>query len=175
MSNRVVVESPLTGDHVRNFRFLLWCLRAVWVVDKTYGLASHLINPWFMDDGDADERTAGMNNEHVWQPDVPHWLFLDLGMSGGMTAAIKRCEGSEPKIPLQCLHLSTYHLESWAAFERGEWPPRTAGFEIAILPNVVVEQLKAALRSVVDFGASDDDTPAVAAARDFLDSVEEKR
>jgi hypothetical protein len=127
---RLVVESPLAGDTVRNFRFLLWCLRALWKQDGTYGLASHLINPWFMNDADSAERKAGIDNPWVWDPAIPHIRFMDLGESYGMKLAKERCDFALPKIPCGDARLSDFCPESWAAFQRGEWPPHTDGFEL---------------------------------------------
>jgi hypothetical protein len=128
VNGRVVIESPLTGDTVRNFRFLLWCLRAVWLVDRVHGIASHQLNPWYMDDADPDERQAGIDNPWAWQLDTPHWFCVDLGVSGGMEAAMKRC--TKLQIPQLDRLLATYHPPSWEAFKRGEWPPHTQGFAL---------------------------------------------
>ncbi len=122
---RVVVESPLAGDVQTNFRFLLWCLRALWLREKIYGIASHLINPWFMDDSDPEERQAGIDNAWCWdfEDTGPHMRFMDLGESSGMKAA-------KVRVPCHDYRLAEYHPESWAAFQRGEWPPHTKGFEL---------------------------------------------
>ena len=128
---RLVVESPLAGDTVRNFRFLLWCLRALWVQDKTYGIASHLINPFFMDDSVPEEREAGINNVWVWSGEAVHVRFMDLGESTGMRLAKQHCD--DLSIPCRDVTLAIYAPECWAAFERGEWPPHTKGFELYAL------------------------------------------
>lgn len=127
VSNRIVIESPLKGDHIRNFRFLLWCCRAVWLKDGKHAIASHMLCPWFMDDSKQNERDAGIDWEWMWGPTAPHWFFCDFGFSSGMTAAKTR-RGSLPSVQLT---LKDYHPESWAAFVRGEWPPHTAGFEVS--------------------------------------------
>lgn len=122
-----VIESPLSGDHVRNFRFLLWCCRALWLVDGIHAVASHMLNPWFMDDTKPDERKAGMNNPWCWGGEQ-HFVFTDLGESSGMCAAMDRCD--EKTIPYLELSLADYAPDCWAAFQRSEWPPHTPGFEI---------------------------------------------
>lgn len=126
---RIVLESPLAGDVVRNVRFALFCMRAT-RLNGLDPIASHLLGPWFLDDGNASERALGMSSEWVWLPDVPHWFFLDLGTSRGMAAAIERCQDARAPIPHETLCLSAYAPDCWAAFERGEWPPHTAGFEL---------------------------------------------
>lgn len=145
--SRVVLESPLSGDFVRNFRYLLWCCRAVWFEDSRHAIASHLICPWFMDDRIEAERQAGIENAWVWDPRVPHWFFVDFGMSHGMQLARERCE--ESVIPWKERKLETYSPESWAAFGRGEWPPHTPGFELGAVAKL--EELARTATSRLDF------------------------
>lgn len=62
MSDRIVIESPLnasTPEGVqRNLRFLLWCCRAVYLKAGIHAIGSHMLDPWFMDDGvPAEVRT----------------------------------------------------------------------------------------------------------------------
>lgn len=125
---RAVIESPLAGDFQRNFRFALWCARALWKTGRVQAIASHMINPWFMDDKRPAEREAGIDNEWVWGRDVRHYFFLDLGESRGMALARKRC--AHDGIPASDLCLEEYDPACWAAFQRGEWPPHTPGFEV---------------------------------------------
>lgn len=160
MSNRYVIESPLAGDFVRNFRFLLWCCRAVWKEARAYAIGSHMICPWYMDDTTEHERQFGINNDWVWGRDVPHLFFTDLDFSGDMRKAEARCK--REGIPQQELQLVDYSLECWKAFERGDWPPHTPGFEIKpkLLPgpdpiaywDVSREQVSAAVAETVAAG-----------------------
>ncbi len=129
MTKRIVIESPLSGDFRENYRYLLWCCRAVWLRDGAHAIGSHMLNPWFMDDTSADERAAGLDNPWVWSADVPHWLFIDRGMSGGMKLARDRCEREH--IYTRTWFLEAYEPACWEAFQRGEWPPHTPGFEVA--------------------------------------------
>lgn len=127
---KIVIESPLAGDFQNNFRYALWCARAVWLKYGRSAIASHLLNPWFMDDTDPRERQAGIDNEWVWSDaSAPHWFFTDLGMSRGMGFAEARClkEGHGMR---RGLKLAEIDLNCWEAFERGEWPPHTPGFEV---------------------------------------------
>jgi len=128
MDKRIVIESPLSGDFQHNYRYLLWCCRAVWEVDGLHAIASHMINPWFMDDEDQVERNAGIGNPWVWMPDVAHVFFIDLGMSRGMNLALLRCRN---RTAWSTNSLNHFYPDHWTAFQRGEWPPHTRGFEIA--------------------------------------------
>lgn len=125
-SPRIVIESPLAGEFVRNFRFLLWCCRAVWEREGLHALASHLLNPWYMDDTVPAEREAGIANPWAWSPDVPHVAFVDLGVSSGMARARARClrEG----IPHTDMFLREYAPLCWEAFGVGGCPTHTPGF-----------------------------------------------
>lgn len=125
----VVLETPLKSDtpegFQRNFRFLCWCARAVVERDKATPIASHGWCPWFLDDTDPDHRDRGINFPPAWHPDNPHWLFEDLGRSGGMTKAAERCR--RDNLGVCTKKLKKYHPRAWEAFERGEWPG-TPGF-----------------------------------------------
>jgi hypothetical protein len=90
-------------------------------------IASHLVVPWFADDSVPAERERGIASEWFWQEGDEHWFLLDLGLSSGMKDAVMR---SRQRLPIyRCL--SDYAPECWEAFERGEWPPHTKGFEVA--------------------------------------------
>lgn len=126
---KVVIESPLKGDIERNMRYLAWCCRAVWFTHGVYPNASHLVCPWFMDDSDPHERAAGIDWPWFWERQNPHWFFTDFGYSDGMALALERCE--REKIPVFRSTLERSYPDMWAAFQRGEWPPHTKGFEMA--------------------------------------------
>jgi len=128
MTTRVVIESPLAGDFRENYRYLLWCCRAVWLRWGMHAIGSHLLNPWFMDDTVAEERAAGIDNPWVWSADVPHMFFTDLGTSRGMSLAKARCE--RDGIAHEIWGLDEVDEECFAAYVRGEWPPHTHGFEV---------------------------------------------
>ena len=136
---RVVIESPLNAPDAagvqRNLRFLLWCCRAVKLRSGHDAIGSHMLNPWFMDDSVPEERAAGIANAWAWAPKVPHWFFLDLGMSNGMKLAEERCLAANllpsQAFPWKHVWLKEYDPDSWNAFERGEWPPHTKGFKVA--------------------------------------------
>lgn len=127
---RVVIESPLkaaTPEGIcENLRYLLWCCRAVYLAGHE-PIASHLICPWFMDDSDPKERGDGIEWSWMWLGDA-HLFFVDLGESSGMGKAGSRCRYE--RIPCHVRRLMDYNPGCWAAFQRGEWPPHTAGFEV---------------------------------------------
>lgn len=128
---RVVIESPLAGDFQNSFRYALWCARAVWLRYGHSAIASHLLNPWYMDDNVPREREAGINNEWVWaDKEAPHWFFTDLGMSRGMVFALDRCE-SNGYGRRKDLRLVDVNVACWEAFQAGHWPPHTPGFILA--------------------------------------------
>lgn len=126
---RAIVESPLAGDTVKNLRYALWCCRYLWETRGIHAIASHMICPWFMDDSIHSERDDGIDWEWVWEPSVTHWFFEDLGWSNGMSMALMKC--NEIGILTNKVTINTRDGGSWPAFCRGEWPPHTAGFEIA--------------------------------------------
>lgn len=128
----VVVESPLSAAEAEgfreNFRFLLWCCRAIWVEDRGHAIGSHMLNPWYMDDTDPVEREAGINNPWVWQRGTLHAFFTDRGWSRGMESAHGRC--ADKHFAMLTVRLEHYSPDCWAAYQRGEWPPHTPGFEL---------------------------------------------
>lgn len=129
---RVIVESPLKADtpedFQRNFRFLLWCCRAEFEAGNE-PIASHLVCPWFMDDQVPAERDAGINSPWVWDDNGdPHVFYDDIGISSGMRLARHKCEMAG--IVAHHRSLEDFRPDMWAAFQRGEWPIHTPGFEI---------------------------------------------
>lgn len=122
---KIVIESPFAGDVATNARFATWCMRAAFAVDRVHGFATHLVCPLILDDNLPDERQAGIEWAWAWAPGVPHWFFVDLGCSRGMSAARKRCETLG--IPTRDLHLETYSHDDYHRFQLGYWPPGTAG------------------------------------------------
>jgi hypothetical protein len=129
---RVVIESPLSAPtpegYRDNYRYLLWCCRATWLEERNHAIASHMLNPWFMDDRDPDERKAGIENPWVWPAGVMHVFFIDLGISYGMELAAVRCE--RERLHVLTFKLRDYSPECWRAYCRGDWPPHTPGFAI---------------------------------------------
>jgi hypothetical protein len=122
---KVVVESPLKGDFATNRLYATWCCRHLH--ESGFApIASHLLDPWFLDDREEADRAAGISMPWFWLPDAPHFFFVDLGLSSGMVAARLRC--TELGIPIS----EDCRLPAllWEAFRRGEQPPHTPGFEV---------------------------------------------
>jgi len=128
---RIVIESPLKPSGQWTFndhrRYALWCCRHMY--ESGYGaIASHLIFPFYLDDRVDVERAAGIDMPWVWQPDVPHYFFEDLGVSQGMTLGRQRCVDFGIEIH-EGNRLPPGH---WAAFLDGQAPPHTPGFEMCV-------------------------------------------
>lgn len=128
MDRRVVIESPLAGDVQFNLRYVLWLCR--YAYETGYRpIASHMLCTWFMDDANEVERADGIAWPWVWDPSVPHWFGVDLGMSSGMQEARLKCRADF--IDYKLLSLQEKSPSMWSSFKRGEWPPHTEGFEVA--------------------------------------------
>lgn len=84
---RVTVESPLAGDFRRNVRYAQLCmLDSLKRGEAPY--ASHLLYPQVYDDLDEDQRRVGMAAGLEWLRMAELVaLYIDLGVSRGMTAA----------------------------------------------------------------------------------------
>lgn len=89
-------------------------------------IASHIVFPSFMDDRVEAERQAGIDMPWVWQLDVPHHFFIDLGTSTGMKLGRERCVELGIEVVDDC-RLPPRHMQ---AFYAGELPPHTPGFEL---------------------------------------------
>lgn len=132
---KIVVESPLRGSSVeeqqRNFRYALWCCRFVRLQGHTV-YASHINGPWFLDDSVPEERDLGIAlTAEITDDSWEHWFFLDLGplsSSEGMSKAYSHFR--KRKRYCHELHLADEAPDFWKAFEAGEWPPHTHGFDM---------------------------------------------
>ncbi len=126
---RIVIESPLKPSENWSFlahrRYALWCCRHMYECGYA-PIASHLIFPAYLDDRVDAERLAGIDMPWVWLPDVPHYFFVDLGISTGMTLARQRCVELGIEVH-DDNRLPPRHL---LAFSNDERPPHTPGFEV---------------------------------------------
>lgn len=148
----IIVESPLSGDFERNKRFAAWCCRAIWEVEGAVAIASHLIAPQYLDDTVPEEREAGWGMDVCWRGDQ-HWFFEDLGIvSGGMKLAAEKCK--HMNLQAEPVYLSYYHPPSFAAFERGEWPPCTPGFGPSELDKISAQLNEGSRIALLEFAAS---------------------
>lgn len=94
----VCIESPLSGDYERNVRYARACLHHA----LQHGVApfvSHLIYAQVLDDRDAPERAMGMEASLALGDQCDErWVYDDLGVSGGMKAAIERAAEREQPV-----------------------------------------------------------------------------
>lgn len=124
---RIVIESPLKPSELWTFgahrRYALWCCRHMYECGFA-PIASHLIFPSFLDDRVEEERSAGINMPWVWQLDVPHYFFVDLGVSSGMALGKQRCLD----LGIGVVDDNRLPPRLWAAFVAEEAPPHTPGF-----------------------------------------------
>lgn len=88
-------------------------------------IASHLICPTFMNDDHPEERRSGIDWQWAWQPGVPHWFFVDFGMSKGMRLAEERC--CLLGLPYAFKRLQIYRPNAWEGFMCGNYPPGMKG------------------------------------------------
>jgi len=122
---RVVIESPLKGDFERNKRYALWCGYHCFTLGEA-AYASHLFYPQFLNDLDPEHRKFGIEAGYCWAQTADQFAFYtDLGWSDGMLRAKDRWAGRvtvERQLPADML----------SAFERGELPGQTPGFEATL-------------------------------------------
>ena len=99
----VVVESPYAGDVEANVEYaqraLLDCLSR-----GEAPLASHLLYTQVLDDDNEAERTQGIEAGHAWIPmAIAVVLYIDLGVSPGMMAAIEVAKMNDVLIEMRSL------------------------------------------------------------------------
>ena len=112
---RVVVETPFAGGFWRRWRNRVYarrCLRDSCMRGEA-PLASHLLYPQFLDDGDPDERKMGIECGLAWgQLADATVVYVDRGISRGMALGIERAEAL-------CRPIDYRHLPSaWPAWIR---------------------------------------------------------
>lgn len=100
---RVIVESPYAGDIERNVRYaracLLDCLRR-----GEAPLASHLLYPQVLDDGNEEERALGIEAGLAWGECADATVvYTDLGWSRGMRAGVRHAELARWPVELRSL------------------------------------------------------------------------
>lgn len=119
----VAIESPLAGDFERNRRYALWCAYHCRTLGEA-AYASHLFYTQFLDDESADDREFGIAAGLLWSAHADFRAFyVDLGMSPGMHRALQALGDSDAWKYRRLLP------RMFDAFERGEYPKHTRGFE----------------------------------------------
>jgi hypothetical protein len=119
----IAIESPCAGDFVRNRRYALWAVYDAYKRgDAAY--ASHLFYTQVLDDTVPDERAFGIAAGLAWAARADMRVFyIDLEWSSGMLGALLAIptpfEYEIRRLPPAML----------AAFERGEYPKSTPGYE----------------------------------------------
>lgn len=88
----VLLESPYAGETGRHVEFARKCLRDS--LDRGEApMASHLLYTQVLNDGDRNERAAGINAGHAWLHRADAVVvYTDLGISDGMKAGIATAE-----------------------------------------------------------------------------------
>ena len=100
---KVILESPYSGDVARNVRYARACVRDS-ILRNEAPLASHLLytQEGILDDLVPEERSLGIGAGLAWLEDAErHVFYADLGLSGGMRAAIQKLEetpGPKPEV-----------------------------------------------------------------------------
>lgn len=89
----MIIESPYAGDTERNAEYAKACMRDSLERGEA-PFASHLLYTQVLDDGIADQRALGMQAGFAWglEADLVA-VYVDLGVSAGMLAGIKRARG----------------------------------------------------------------------------------
>lgn len=84
ISKLVIVESPFSGDIVRNVKYTRACMRDCLVKHGEYPLASHLLYTQIgvLNDNDIFERELGINAGLAWG-NFAHAtvVYTDIGIS----------------------------------------------------------------------------------------------
>ena len=91
---RICIESPLSGDFVKNIEYARRCMR--YVLDLGYApFVSHLLYTQVLDDRNPEQRKRGLEAGFAMGDSCDErWFFLKGGrMSDGMLAALDRAKG----------------------------------------------------------------------------------
>lgn len=93
---RVIIESPFSGDILENLRYLDECILDS-INRGEAPFASHKMYPGALRESIPGERLLGIELGYSWWPGAAVVFYLDRGLSSGMTAALRRAiEFSHP-------------------------------------------------------------------------------
>ena len=102
---RVILESPYAGDVGTNLAYARQCIRDC--LDRGEApIASHLLftQPGILKDDVKEERALGIAAGLAWIPVADAMVvYIDLGMSPGMNAAMKAAQRAGLPVELRCL------------------------------------------------------------------------
>jgi len=89
----VCIESPYAGDITANKDYLQKCMRDSIMNHGEVPMASHQLYTDCLDDNEPSERALGLNLGYVWMELCEKVVvYTDLGISGGMKAAIDNAQ-----------------------------------------------------------------------------------
>lgn len=87
---RVILETPYSGDVVRNTRFARACMRDCLKKGEA-PFASHLLYTQVLDDRNQKQRLEGMEAGQAWYgAALKTVVYTNLGVSNGMHKGIER-------------------------------------------------------------------------------------
>jgi hypothetical protein len=100
---RVIIESPFKGPD-ENVRYAVECLQDSIALGEA-PFASHLLYPQALNDNSKEERLRGIVCGYQWMlvADLIA-VYIDLGISSGMKAAIERAKALGKPIEYRKLH-----------------------------------------------------------------------
>ena len=86
---RVIIESPFTGDLIRNIEYAKIALTDSIINHEEAAIAFHLLYPQVLDDSIKVERTCGLLMSKLWlfAADLVA-VYHDFGISNGMQESI---------------------------------------------------------------------------------------
>lgn len=95
---KVILESPYAGDIEKNTAYARACLKDSLSRGEA-PIASHLLYPQVLDENIPAEREWGIAAGLAWLEAADlHVFYIDLGISRGMLAAIKKAEAEGKSI-----------------------------------------------------------------------------
>jgi len=99
----VIIESPYAGNVSRNMEYLGDCVRdSIFRLEAPY--ASHGFYTQWLDDTVAADRKTGIECGYAWLSAADLVAFYyDLGVSGGMRAALEYCARNGYRIEFRSL------------------------------------------------------------------------
>lgn len=108
---RVIIESPYGSKDPaiveRNRKFLHECCKDALARGEA-PFASHGFYTLFLDDNDKPQRTLGMECGHTWMQVCDYVVvYVDLGITAGMEAGMKRAEMAGKPVTLRSLRGET--------------------------------------------------------------------
>lgn len=97
---RVILESPYSGDVTRNVDYARKCMLDCIVNHNESPLVSHLLYTQCLDDLKPEQRTLGMTAGFAWYPVTEKCVvYTDYGISRGMEVGIQ--EAKRNSVPIE--------------------------------------------------------------------------